>query len=198
MRQCSSKWWMISCEKLWKLNFTKWQSSHALIPSVQFYSHPCGDCRVSNLDKMVLLCAINVWFMNVVWGNFDGPEELSVKGMVSVLSLKHIVAWWCHMATQILVGIDLRTLHFLNHGCIYQGLVSWFNISTVCSLWEPTLFIIVTWINNHIPSKVCDETTYLCPFPNFKGYTFEVWKWISNFIPHTIMVVITYPCCDWS
>ena len=38
------------------------------------------------------------------------------------------------------------------------------------------------------------------PFPNFKGYTVEVWEWKSNYIPHFITDVITYPHWDvsWS
>ena len=39
--------------------------------------------------------------------------------------------------------------------------------------------------------KVWDEITY--PFPNFNGFTVEVWEWVSNFIQHFIMDVITYP-----
>ena len=38
-----------------------------------------------------------------------------------------------------------------------------------------------------MPSKVCDEVTYL--FPNFNGCTVEVWEWRSNFIPHFKMYV---------
>ena len=34
------------------------------------------------------------------------------------------------------------------------------------------------------------------PFPNFNGYTIEVWEWISNFIPHFTGQMITYPCWD--
>ena len=45
-----------------------------------------------------------------------------------------------------------------------------------------------------MPSKVCDEITYL--FPNFNGATVEVWELINNFIPHFMMGVITYPCWD--
>ena len=30
------------------------------------------------------------------------------------------------------------------------------------------------------PYAVWDEITY--PFPNFNGFTVEVWEWISNFI----------------
>ena len=45
-----------------------------------------------------------------------------------------------------------------------------------------------------MPNKVWYEITY--PFPNFNGYTVEVWEWISNFIPHFIMDVIIYPCWD--
>ena len=45
-----------------------------------------------------------------------------------------------------------------------------------------------------MPSKMWDEITY--QFPNFNGYTVEVWEWISNFISHIIMDVITYPSLD--
>ena len=38
------------------------------------------------------------------------------------------------------------------------------------------------------------EITY--PFPNFNGYTVEVWEWLSNFIPHFTGYVITYPYWD--
>ena len=31
------------------------------------------------------------------------------------------------------------------------------------------------------------------PFPNFNGYTVEVWEWIRNLIPYFIIDVITYP-----
>ena len=31
-------------------------------------------------------------------------------------------------------------------------------------------------------SKMCDESTY--PFPNFNGFTVEIWESISNFISH--------------
>ena len=41
-----------------------------------------------------------------------------------------------------------------------------------------------------------DEITY--PFPNFNGFSVEVWEWIKNFIPHFIIDVITYPCWDQS
>ena len=41
-----------------------------------------------------------------------------------------------------------------------------------------------------------DEITY--PFPNFNGYTVEVWEWMNNFILHFIKHVITYPCWDLS
>ena len=33
-----------------------------------------------------------------------------------------------------------------------------------------------------------DEIDY--PFPNFNGYTVEIWDWLSNFIPHFIIDVI--------
>ena len=49
-----------------------------------------------------------------------------------------------------------------------------------------------TWITNHMPSKVWDESTY--QFPNFNGNTVEVWEGISNLISHFIVDMITYSC----
>ena len=46
--------------------------------------------------------------------------------------------------------------------------------------------------DNHMPSKVWDDITYL--FPNFNGCTIDVWECIINFIPHSMMYAITYPC----
>ena len=40
-------------------------------------------------------------------------------------------------------------------------------------------------------SKMWDDIIY--PFPNFNGFTVEVWEWINNFIPHFIIQVSTYP-----
>ena len=42
--------------------------------------------------------------------------------------------------------------------------------------------------------KAWDEITL--PFPNFNGFTVEVWKWISNFISHCTGHEITYPCLE--
>ena len=39
-----------------------------------------------------------------------------------------------------------------------------------------------------MPCKIENEITY--PFPNFNGYTVEVWEWLSNFIAHSIIGVI--------
>ena len=51
---------------------------------------------------------------------------------------------------------------------------------------------ILVWISNYIHYKIWDEITY--PFPNFSGFTVEVWEWISYFISHSILYVISYPC----
>ena len=51
--------------------------------------------------------------------------------------------------------------------------------------------ILVTFISNHVQSKMSDEIIYL--FPNFSGAAFEVSKQISNFISNFIMDVITCP-----
>ena len=58
------------------------------------------------------------------------------------------------------------------------------------------LTLIPTWITNHMLSKVWDEIIY--QFPNFNGFTVEVWEWINNFIPYFLIGVITYPCWDWT
>ena len=42
--------------------------------------------------------------------------------------------------------------------------------------------------------KVWDKIDY--SFPNFNGYTVEVWERISNSIPELMMDVMTYPCQD--
>ena len=58
--------------------------------------------------------------------------------------------------------------------------------------------LLLTWINfnprleNSIHYQMWDENTY--SFPNFSGWTVEVWEWISNFIPHFIGHVITFRC----
>ena len=50
------------------------------------------------------------------------------------------------------------------------------------------------WINDYIPSKMCDEITY--QFPNLNGAAVDVSELISNFIQYLTVHVITYPCCD--
>ena len=52
---------------------------------------------------------------------------------------------------------------------------------------------LLTWFkfNPSIHYNVWDEIAYA--FPNFNGYTVEVWEWISNFLPHLTGHVITYP-----
>ena len=51
----------------------------------------------------------------------------------------------------------------------------------------------VHWlVISSIHYKLWDKITY--PFPNFNGYTVEVWGWISNFIPHLTGCLIIYPC----
>ena len=57
-----------------------------------------------------------------------------------------------------------------------------------------TLTLIPAWLSNYIHCKVWGEITYL--FPNFNGFTVEVWEWISNFVPHFTGNAITYSCWD--
>ena len=58
---------------------------------------------------------------------------------------------------------------------------------------EPHLltWFLLSWICNHMPSKVCDEITY--PFPNVNCATVEVRGWISNFISYLSLEIIIYP-----
>ena len=63
---------------------------------------------------------------------------------------------------------------------------------TFYPFYQHGLTLIPTWISNYTHREVWNDIAY--PFPNFNGYTVEVWKWISNFIPHFIMDAITYPC----
>ena len=56
--------------------------------------------------------------------------------------------------------------------------------------------LIPAWIDNYVHYKMLDEITY--PFPNFNGWTVEVWECINNFIPNFNGHVVTYPCGDYS
>ena len=51
-------------------------------------------------------------------------------------------------------------------------------------------------IKNPHYKVIWDEITY--PFPNFNGFSIEIWKWISDFTPHFTGHVITYPCWNQS
>ena len=51
--------------------------------------------------------------------------------------------------------------------------------------WLP---LISVWMSNYSHYKLWNEITH--PFPNFNGYTVEVWEWISNFIQYFIAHVI--------
>ena len=64
--------------------------------------------------------------------------------------------------------------------------------NTMCDMYNKYMKV----HNNHMLSKVWDEITY--PFPNFNGFTVEVWEWVSNFILQFIMGVITCPYWDLS
>ena len=50
--------------------------------------------------------------------------------------------------------------------------------------------LLLTYVITYL-EKMWDEITH--PFPNFIGYTVEVWKRKDNFAPYLIMDVITYP-----
>ena len=41
-----------------------------------------------------------------------------------------------------------------------------------------------------------DRVTH--PFPNFNGFTIEVWVWINTYFPDRVAGVVTYPCWNKS
>ena len=47
--------------------------------------------------------------------------------------------------------------------------------------------LIPAWISSDIQYNVWGGITY--PFPNFNGYTVEVWEWMNKFIPHFTLLV---------
>ena len=55
------------------------------------------------------------------------------------------------------------------------------HISTLGPFYWHGLTIIPSWISNHMPVKAMDEIIY--QFPNFNGWTIEVWEWLINFTP---------------
>ena len=50
---------------------------------------------------------------------------------------------------------------------------------TTDHVYSHGLNLIPTWIDNHMPNKVCDEITN--SFQNVNGFTVEVWQWIYTF-----------------
>ena len=75
----------------------------------------------------------------------------------------------------------------------------WNFVVICCNITPPSdhgLTLTPAWVFYYIYYDMWDEMTY--PFPNFNGYTVEVWEWISIFIPHFAGHVITYSCWDWS
>ena len=59
-------------------------------------------------------------------------------------------------------------------------------LSTLITFTYTLLILILAWISDYMPGKTWNEIT--CPFPNFHGWTVEVWELITNFIPHFIML----------
>ena len=50
------------------------------------------------------------------------------------------------------------------------------------------------WINKYADYEILSEIAY--PFPNFNGWTVDVWKWISHYTQDFIMDIIAYPSWD--
>ena len=67
------------------------------------------------------------------------------------------------------------------------------------NFWGPFykhgLTLIPAWTSNDMPSIEWGQITL--PFPNFNGYTVEVWEMGNCFHPTFIMGVIIYPCWGW-
>ena len=130
--------------------------------------------------------------LDLVW-SAQQPWRMLVKRSSTVTSFSGIIMCTCpanerrpYNVTSFLIG----WAHAQKGPCIFY--------ETYCILTQQRY---QAWMNNHMPNEVWDEITY--PFPNFNGWTVEVWEWIINFIPHFIMGAITYPCpdgcakCDW-
>ena len=90
-----------------------------------------------------------------------------------------------------LVVISTARTHIVES---YMLLVDYESGNSLGPFYSHGLTLIATLKSYHIPSKIWDEINH--PFPNFNGYTVEIWEWKSNFIPHILMDVIFYPCCD--
>ena len=92
----------------------------------------------------------------------------------------------CEMAA-ILFQPQFVKMHTCLH-CKHCGSRQWMLSSQISGppFHKHGLISILTWIINHMPSKVWHEISH--PLPNS---TSEVWEWICNFIPHFMMDEIT-------
>ena len=87
-------------------------------------------------------------------------------------------------------------IYWINHGYRFDNPLTIKTCSCLIALFSGTYFTNNNFINNHLPSKVWDEITYL--FLNFNTCTIEVCEWIGSFIPLIMMDIICYSCWDLS
>ena len=81
--------------------------------------------------------------------------------------LTKVSKWWTVFPLVVGCWNNLRCIILSYDLGLLLLTLTWVNLNTLA------------WISNHIPSKVWVWITY--PFPNFNGYTIEVWDWTSTF-----------------
>ena len=91
--------------------------------------------------------------------------------------------------------------HFLFLCVLFLYVFICFYLYVQCQQWRKYWWSIISVSYTHYKYAYAHAqqsygNTY--PFPNFNGYTAEVWEWKNNFIPHFIMDVLTYSCWDQS
>ena len=128
-----------------------------------------------------LYCSKTIWSIWLIFSRY-------------VTRYIHIILTILQEATQCLTLWKNKFGKFLQE-LFSRGVYTWLcNVdASVCTPRAPFflgLISIPAWISNYIHYKVWVEITY--PFPNFNGWTVEVWEWISNFSPHFTRHVITF------
>ena len=120
-------------------------------------------------------------FMGPTWGP-PGSCWSHMGPMLAPWTLLSGWEWYCEYNSK-------SNLDRILNGCKIKKLES-----PTCPFYWHGLTFIPAWIGNYIHYRVWDERVYL--FPNFNGFTVEVWEWISNFIPYLSEHAITYSCWD--
>ena len=146
-----------------------WYWNHRVFSSVQLSACAPHGFRNFNSNSKLHTCFLLVIYIDVLM-----ISDLNVnESQYVVIFLTYSYAYTYKTSKRCMIrGTHLAPL-----------LLMWFN-------FNPSMD------NNHMPSKMWHDFTY--PFPNFNGYTVEVWEGISNSIPHFMLgVIIFFSCWDW-